>query len=148
MTKWSGIIDKDQQSEIPVGAWASGIPEIVKWTRETTELRLTAQLERSAGKSLPNDLTHAEVAYVHDAFVRLGNPRPTESVAESMGVTPATVRNRVYRARRHGLLGPTTKGEPGGRLTIEGWAQAERGPHFEQVKHFVSGLFGEGKTWV
>lgn len=126
-----------------------GLSDVVMWARETTRRRLRSPLISHGGPMTlpggPNRLTLGELAFLYDAFVRINTKRPTEVLAEKTGLTVAAARNKIYRARHKGLLTPTQQGAPGGQLTLDGWAEAERGPNFPYLEPIVKDLLKEGQ---
>jgi hypothetical protein len=56
----------------------------------------------------PDDLARVAAVY------RAGGTKPTQAVAKAFGITVSAAGKRVARARRAGLLDPTTQGRAGG----------------------------------
>lgn len=126
---------------------AGDLTEIVDWTRNGVRRLLGSPLGAD-NPEIPfegdaSKLTLGEVAYLYDALVRLGSERPTDALSRSLGLSLAAARNKVYRARQQGLLSPTRRGEPGGRLSLEGLFEAMRGPQFTDLEKLVKNLSGE-----
>lgn len=147
LARWRDFSLKRPSEGISSSTLDRATKAVVEWARQTTEDRLRSPLSALNTTGDPringNDLTGAELAYLYDAFVKIGEARPTEVLAEKTGISLAAGRNKIYRARKQGLLTATRRGEPGGRLTLKGWEEAQRGPHFPQLQNLINGLFGE-----
>lgn len=146
LARWRAFSQSQPSVGLPDSSLDRATVDVLQWARETTEKRLSSpliSLDKGRALSLETKrLTGGEIAYLYDAFVRIGDARPTETLAEKTGLTLAAARNRVYRARKEGLLSDTPRGEPGGWMTPRGWEEAQKGPHFPQLKRLVDGLLG------
>lgn len=90
---------------------------------------------------VPREVRLAAIAALYVEAGRAGNRHPTATVAAFLRMPQAHVRDRLYAARRMGLLEETGRGKSGGDLTAEarrllegelGWrgeAQANFGPY-------------------
>lgn len=146
ITRWTDFSAQEPTASVPADLLDEPTREVLEWARQTTTRRLESSLSGrgdSHGLGIdPKELTGGEIAFLYDALVRLGDLRPTESLAEKTRLSVAAARNRVYRARKQGLLSETRRGEPGGWITPQGWEEAQAGPHFPQLSSFVDGLLG------
>jgi hypothetical protein len=144
--RWTDFSVQEPTASVPADQLDEPTLEVLEWARHTTTRRLESSFSgrgNSDGLDIdPKELTGGEIAFLYDALVRLGDMRPTESLAEKTRLSLAGARNRVYRARKEGLLSATRRGEPGGWMTPQGWAEAQAGPHFPQLSRFVDGLLG------
>ena len=146
ITRWTDFSVQEPSASVPSDLLDGPTLEVLDWARQTTVRRLESSV-RGRGDSHgldvdPKELTGGEIALLYDALVRLGDLRPTESLAEKTRLSVAAARNRVYRARKQGLLSETRRGEPGGWMTPQGWDEAQAGPNFPQVSRFVDALLG------
>ena len=57
---------------------------------------------------------YRRLAAAYIAAIRSGSRTPTQDAASALRIAPALARDRIYRARSLGLLGPTRKGRAGG----------------------------------
>ena len=113
----------------------------VAWTRTQAPLRLRSPFVQEGNRPPRWGLTH--VAFLYDTYSRLADPAPVEAIARATGMTVSAARSKVHRARREGLLTPTRRGEPGGRLTEKGQEAVQRDPYLDDMKSFYFELIEE-----
>lgn len=75
--------------------------------------RLKGGRARTGRPPLPRS-HYQEVALLYEKAYRQGSTAPTKYVADQMNVSHSTAANWVAKARKLGLLAPTTRGRPGG----------------------------------
>ncbi len=86
-------------------------------------------------------ISPVQIAALYDALLTLQTASPIEVLADLTGLTPAAVRNKVYRARKDGLLEPTKRGESGGGLTARGLQALQADDHAADIRLMIENLF-------
>ena len=91
---------------------------------------LPAESEQGASKQLDSTRRrgrkgrphtfYANIARSYATLIDTDNPRPLQVIAARRTLTVEQVRAAVAKARRLGFLTPTTEGQKGGSLTVEG----------------------------
>jgi hypothetical protein len=86
------------------------------WLKQSSRSRTTPTIEPSIsgplkGGPLPTEVLE-KVAELYRAGLDRGVP-PNKFVAQEMGISQSTATKRIVRARKQGLLGPTTPGRQG-----------------------------------
>jgi hypothetical protein len=72
---------------------------------------------RRPGRRGRPDEDYAALAQLYVDKVDAGRTAPVKELAEELGYSASQIRNRLYEARRRGLLTPAPPGREGGRLT-------------------------------
>ena len=114
-------IDRDRLRAIPVGdlmrrcvafgTWMRGVGDDEGWSLSNQTARDAARRVAPTGRPLADgDL--AEVARV---YMTHDGPSPTEAVATRFHLTPSGAAKRVSKARKAGLIPPTTPGKASNR---------------------------------
>jgi hypothetical protein len=84
-----------------------------EWVEAIDRLNPDVSTDRSALRRQHS----ATTAALYVAALQTGDRRPVATVARRLGLSPSIVRDRLYAARRLGLLGGTNPGTAGGDLT-------------------------------
>jgi hypothetical protein len=71
----------------------------------------------ATGRSYLRQVRLAATAALYVDFIQKGDRAPVEAVAEETGLSQSKVRDRLYAARRAGLLEETGRGRASGDLT-------------------------------
>lgn len=100
---------------------------------------LSGALARPGGQRINT----VQMAALYDALLALQAASPIEALADLTGLSPAAVRNKVYRARKEGLLEPTKRGESGGGLTTRGRVALQADEHAADIRLMIENLFAE-----
>lgn len=89
-----------------------------EWLKQTSRTRATPTVDPKVagplkGGPLPIEVLE-KVAELYRSALDRGVP-PNKFVAHELGISQSTATKRIVRARREGLLGPTTPGKQGER---------------------------------
>jgi hypothetical protein len=103
--------------QLPIVAFAQDHQRAGKWTHGRAPRPGDVQLALEAG----GELALAATARLYLAHLAVGESKPDEALAESLGLSIHAARKRLSRARyEHGLLTPPpTPGKAGGSLTTK-----------------------------
>lgn len=123
LSQFSDSRELTTDSPIDVGPLlneAANLAKALSRVRKTIEQHLNAWRASTRGsRSRRSDLAYAALAARYAELVANGEHKPTQIIADELGLSPTTVSQRVREARREplSLLTETKHGAAGGNLT-------------------------------